>query len=171
MVSFRIYLYDLSCRRHLYHTLPAFDSGETQISKKSYQQSIYKSNYLIFAAVGCSQLHNNSVILCRSFHLDATKFKEESKLEQTVKVLKEQAAKPAAITDDKAKDVVVQKKTITQRVVAEIKHYYHGFRLLFIDVRVCARLLWALLNGKSLSRRENKQVGLHFFHLCRLRDK
>lgn len=48
------------------------------------------------------------------------------------------------------------KKTIVQRVWAELVHYYHGFRLLFIDINVCRKLLWKLLNGGSLSRREHR---------------
>ena len=40
----------------------------------------------------------------------------------------------------------------------ELKHYYHGFRLLFIDVKISWNLLWRLLKGESLSRREKKQL-------------
>ena len=53
---------------------------------------------------------------------------------------------------------VVKKKSIAQRVVAEVKHYYHGFRLLFMDVRLCARYVRYILNGRSLTRRERRQV-------------
>lgn len=53
---------------------------------------------------------------------------------------------------------IVAKLPLRTRIVNEIKHYYHGFRLLFIDVRVSARLIWAVLNGKTLMRRERKQV-------------
>lgn len=45
-----------------------------------------------------------------------------------------------------------------RRTVKELKHYYHGFRLLFIDVKICTRYVWGVLNGKSLTRRERKQV-------------
>lgn len=53
---------------------------------------------------------------------------------------------------------IVVKLPLRTRIVNEIKHYYHGFRLLFIDVRVSARLIWAVLNGKTLMRRERKQL-------------
>lgn len=52
------------------------------------------------------------------------------------------------------------KLSLTTRFVNELKHYYHGFRLLFIDARVAVRLIWAVLNGKTLMRREKKQVGM-----------
>ena len=52
----------------------------------------------------------------------------------------------------------VPKKTIWQRVVAEAKHYYHGFRLLGTEVRISWGLLMKLVRGESLSRREHKQL-------------
>lgn len=48
------------------------------------------------------------------------------------------------------------KKTILQKIWSEMVHYYHGFRLLFIDINVSRKLLWKLLNGDSLSRREHR---------------
>uniref|UniRef100_A0A8C6LSD1 Mitochondrial proton/calcium exchanger protein n=1 Tax=Nothobranchius furzeri TaxID=105023 RepID=A0A8C6LSD1_NOTFU len=49
------------------------------------------------------------------------------------------------------------RRTIRQRVVDEIKHYYHGFRLLWIDTTIAGRMLWRILNGHPLSRRERRQ--------------
>lgn len=51
---------------------------------------------------------------------------------------------------------VVVKKSIPQRIWAELVHYYHGFRLLFIDINVCRKLLWRIMNGHSLTRREHR---------------
>ncbi|XP_061397835.1 mitochondrial proton/calcium exchanger protein [Musca vetustissima] len=48
------------------------------------------------------------------------------------------------------------KKSLKTRIWEEIVHYYHGFRLLFIDINICRKLLWRVLNGKTLTRRENK---------------
>lgn len=48
------------------------------------------------------------------------------------------------------------KKTLKQRIVNELLHYYHGFRLLFIDINVSRKLIWRILNGKSLTRREHR---------------
>ncbi|NXC16656.1 LETM1 protein, partial [Corythaeola cristata] len=55
-------------------------------------------------------------------------------------------------------EVEVVKKSIGQRVVDELKHYYHGFRLLWIDTKIAARMLWRILHGNTLSRRERRQV-------------
>ncbi|XP_036182784.1 mitochondrial proton/calcium exchanger protein isoform X2 [Myotis myotis] len=57
---------------------------------------------------------------------------------------------------------VVVKKSLGQRVLDELKHYYHGFRLLWIDTKIAARMLWRILNGHSLTRRERRQ----FLRIC-----
>ena len=60
----------------------------------------------------------------------------------------------------KSEEVVEKpvKKSLIERFIHEVKHYYNGFRLLYLDVKIAARLLFSVLNGKSLSRRERKQV-------------
>lgn len=49
------------------------------------------------------------------------------------------------------------RRTLRQRVIDEVKHYYHGFRLLWIDTTIAGRMLWRVLNGHPLSRRERRQ--------------
>lgn len=63
------------------------------------------------------------------------------------------------------KEVVV-KPSLPQRVWDVMVHWYHGFRLLALDTRVAARLLWKTMKGNSLTRRELKQVRVkHEGHL------
>ena len=50
------------------------------------------------------------------------------------------------------------KKTLWQRFVDECKHYYSGFKLLYLDVRISSKIAWKILNGHKLSRRESKQL-------------
>ncbi|NXF21983.1 LETM2 protein, partial [Rhodinocichla rosea] len=61
-----------------------------------------------------------------------------------------------------AKQVVAPagRKSLRQRVVDELKHYYHGFHLLWIDTKVAARMVWRLLHGQVLTRRERRRVTL-----------
>uniref|UniRef100_A0A8C4YZW9 Mitochondrial proton/calcium exchanger protein n=1 Tax=Gadus morhua TaxID=8049 RepID=A0A8C4YZW9_GADMO len=49
------------------------------------------------------------------------------------------------------------RRTVSQWVADEVKHYYHGFRLLWIDTTIAGRMLWRVLNGQTLSRRERRQ--------------
>lgn len=99
--------------------------------------------------------------------------KDESKVEKAVKALKEKVESEKGTVEEKpaepkivlistpaepAAPAVPAKKTIGERVVAELKHYYHGFRLLFIDMKICIRLLYNVASGKSLTRRERRQL-------------
>lgn len=124
----------------------------------------------------------------RRLHTSRVLCRDESKVEETLEAIKDQIKKDeqvkpsdAQISDGSAPSAdatasvaptgattAVKKKSIRERIVAEVKHYYHGFRLLFIDFRVCARLLWQVLNGKTLMRREQKQVPvvLSLKHTC-----
>lgn len=52
----------------------------------------------------------------------------------------------------------VLKKSLYQRIVDELKHYYNGFRLLGIDIKIAGRMVWRLLHGQVLSRRERRRV-------------
>ncbi|XP_044050977.1 LETM1 domain-containing protein LETM2, mitochondrial [Siniperca chuatsi] len=52
----------------------------------------------------------------------------------------------------------VLKKSLYQRIVDELKHYYNGFRLLGIDIKIAGRMVWRLLHGQLLSRRERRRL-------------
>ncbi|XP_065515289.1 LETM1 domain-containing protein LETM2, mitochondrial isoform X2 [Lathamus discolor] len=49
-------------------------------------------------------------------------------------------------------------RSLRQRVVEELKHYYNGFHLLWIDTKVAARMVWRLLHGQVLTRRERRRL-------------
>ncbi|VDL75990.1 unnamed protein product [Nippostrongylus brasiliensis] len=87
---------------------------------------------------------------------------DRSKVEYTLKMLKEDLVRqdeearkrklvPATSTEGK-------KTTIMQKIVHELKHYYHGFRLLALETRLSAKYMWRVLRGDTLSRRERKQL-------------
>ncbi|KAG7510760.1 mitochondrial proton calcium exchanger isoform X4 [Solea senegalensis] len=54
-------------------------------------------------------------------------------------------------------DAQPARRTVRQWVVDEVKHYYHGFKLLWFDTTISARMLWNVLHGHVLSRRERRQ--------------
>ena len=58
----------------------------------------------------------------------------------------------------KSKEVTELKPSIVTTLKDMLVHYYHGFRLFFLDMKVSSRLLYKSLKGESLSRREQKQV-------------
>ncbi|XP_043500154.1 mitochondrial proton/calcium exchanger protein [Polistes fuscatus] len=87
-----------------------------------------------------------------------------SKIEETVKNIKEQKelkeksieskCQPIVSSTDKA--LMEKKPSLLERVKGELLHYYHGFRLLGLDMKVSAKLIWRILQGKELSRREHR---------------
>lgn len=85
---------------------------------------------------------------------DKEPLKPSSKVEETVQALKED------LKDKPSVHVVVDKppllKRIKKKIVDEALHYYHGFRLLFIDINVSRKLVWRVMNGQSLTRREHR---------------
>lgn len=92
--------------------------------------------------------------------LEKEPLKPSSKIEATVQTLKEDLKnKPTAQTPaTAAPTTVVVKKSMWEKVKDEARHYYHGFRLLFIDINISRKLIFRVLNGKSLTRREHRQV-------------
>lgn len=87
--------------------------------------------------------------------------KPSSKIEETTEAMKEKAKEATEKKSDVPsaapvlkKEVAIVKKSLRQKIVDEIKHYYHGFKLLFIDISVSSTLVWKVLKGGTLSRRE-----------------
>ncbi|XP_061585453.1 LETM1 domain-containing protein LETM2, mitochondrial [Cololabis saira] len=66
------------------------------------------------------------------------------------------AATPAAVPPVQERAIV--KKSLYQRIVDELKHYYNGFRLLGIDITIAGRMVWTLLHGHLLTRRERRRL-------------
>ncbi|KAG5834216.1 hypothetical protein ANANG_G00259220 [Anguilla anguilla] len=64
----------------------------------------------------------------------------------------------AAAAAPKAPEKAVLRKTLRQKVLEELKHYYDGFRLLGIDTSIAGRTVWRLLHGQQLTRRERRRL-------------
>jgi len=82
-----------------------------------------------------------------------------SKIEETIKSIKEEKqlkGKTEYVVSNNEKAIV--KPPLWERVKGEILHYYHGFRLLGLDMKVSAKLIWRILHGNELSRREHRLV-------------
>lgn len=93
---------------------------------------------------------------------------DDSKVEKSLRSLKDKKKKleeggPVYSPALEAEPVV--RRTLRQRVLDEVRHYYHGFRLLWIDTTIAGRMLWRVLNGHPLSRRERRQVRAARAHL------
>ncbi|XP_041725095.1 mitochondrial proton/calcium exchanger protein isoform X3 [Coregonus clupeaformis] len=84
---------------------------------------------------------------------------DDSKVEKSLRSLKDKNKKleEGGPVYSPTVDQTIVRRTIGQRVLDEVKHYYHGFRLLWIDTTIAGRMLWQVLNGHPLSRRERRQ--------------
>ncbi|XP_051496842.1 LETM1 domain-containing protein LETM2, mitochondrial isoform X3 [Apus apus] len=69
-----------------------------------------------------------------------------------------QGTKPAGTPAKQVVETPGGKKTLGQKMVGELKHYYKGFHLLWIDTKVAARMVWRLLHGQVLTRRERRRL-------------
>lgn len=61
-----------------------------------------------------------------------------------------------------------QKVKLSKKIMDELKHYYHGFRLLFIDMKISSRYVKKIVKGEQLSRREQQQLVRSVSDLFRL---
>lgn len=51
-----------------------------------------------------------------------------------------------------------KKKTLMQKIKEEAVHYWHGAKLLGLEIKISSRLTYKMLQGTKLTRRENRQV-------------
>lgn len=119
------------------------------LGQNHHHHLFYSSNYP-FAPHYLSRRHLHST---RALCDGEPPNKPSSKVEETAKVLTESFKEKQDGTA-----VAVPKRPLYKRIQDEILHYYHGFKLLFIDMNISAKLIWKVLNGKILTRREHKQL-------------
>ncbi|XP_034271939.1 mitochondrial proton/calcium exchanger protein isoform X3 [Pantherophis guttatus] len=102
-------------------------------------------------------------VTVRNWHSSASR-NDDSVVEKSLKSLKDKNKKleEGGPVYSPAVEEAIVKKSIGQKIVDEVKHYYHGFRLLWIDSIIAARMLWQILHGSSMTRRERRQ----FLRIC-----
>lgn len=136
------------------------------------QSPMLSSAFLSDIHIGCAQQQVRYISLSTRNYEQAS-----SKVEETVKKIQEKerqekekgkesvkatevdattaaTAAPADAPSDVTPAKTVDKRTLKQKIWHEVLHYYHGFRLLFIDMNVARKLLWKVLRGDTLTRRE-----------------
>ncbi|XP_050548757.1 mitochondrial proton/calcium exchanger protein-like [Daktulosphaira vitifoliae] len=102
----------------------------------------------------------------RNLSTTSTQFSEKpsSKIEETVNAVKEKAQKE---TDNQVVNIK-PKKSIKQKVIDEVMHYYHGFKLLGLNIKISFKLALKKMNGKELTRREHNLLVQTMADLFRL---
>jgi len=91
----------------------------------------------------------------RGLHISSVVF-DKSKVEDSLKQIKHEK-----ITDVSSAEKEIEKPeeklSLRVRFVNEVKHYYHGFRLLVLDVKLASGTVWKYLNALPVMRREQRQ--------------
>ncbi|XP_055945800.1 mitochondrial proton/calcium exchanger protein-like isoform X2 [Argiope bruennichi] len=137
------------------------------------KHNLISEAYLYHRHLACTTLplniHDSPYlkINIRHFHTSYNnKSKEPSKVEETVKVLKEEKKVKEGVesegtvlkSESAAAVSVAEKRSLGKRIWDEILHYYHGFRLLFVDIKISTRLAFKVARGEELTRREHRQL-------------
>lgn len=130
----------------------------------------FKTNYVICCAPH-RRFPGNDVTWIRDYHISTVLFNDEGKKEvknvESTKISESKDDKPqkdgaAKVVKpvEKSKEVgPPAKKKLSVRIMDELKHYYHGFKLLFKEFRMSTRyMIDVVIFRKSLKRREIKQV-------------
>lgn len=94
----------------------------------------------------------------RTFHASACARQEPRAEPPPPRSAVNRDARPARTPAENIVETPVGTRSLRQRVVEELKHYYNGFHLLWIDTKVAARMVWRLLHGQVLTRRERRRV-------------
>lgn len=81
--------------------------------------------------------------------------KPSSKIEETVNAVKEKAQKEA---EGKEVVAVKPKKPLKQKIIDEVMHYYNGFKLLGLNIKISFKYAIKKMRGIELTRREHNLV-------------
>jgi LETM1 and EF-hand domain-containing protein 1 len=92
---------------------------------------------------------------------------------ETLRLMREDLQRQQQIEEQaqKSTDAAVDAKkstSIWMKIVNEVKHFYHGFRLLILETRLSAKYVWRMSRGGSLTRRERQQLVRTMSDLFRL---
>lgn len=139
----------------------------------------FKTNYVICCAPH-RRFPGNDATCMRDYHISTVLFNDEGKKEvENVESTKKSESKDDKPQKDGAAKVVKPaekakevgppaKKKLSVRIMDELKHYYHGFKLLFKEFQMSTRyMIDVVIFRKSLKRREIQQVFvlLHYLQI------
>lgn len=125
---------------------------------KTYMKNYGSKKYSCLTQSGSKVLYLRTRII-RKLHTSTCWLQEDPgkpQLEQTPQKPQETSPQPTKEIGMKTKE---EKRSYRQKIMDELKYYYNGFSLLWIDTKVAVRMIWRLLHGQVLTRRERRRVG------------
>uniref|UniRef100_A0A8C0DXT6 Leucine zipper and EF-hand containing transmembrane protein 2 n=1 Tax=Balaenoptera musculus TaxID=9771 RepID=A0A8C0DXT6_BALMU len=124
---------------------------------KTYMKNYGSKKYSYPTQTGNKVLHLRTRVI-QKLHTSACWLQEvpgKPQLEQTAKKPQVPSPQPTEETGAKIKE---EKRSYRQIIMDELKYYHNGFYLLWTDTKVAARMVWRLLHGQVLSRRERRRL-------------
>jgi LETM1 and EF-hand domain-containing protein 1 len=96
----------------------------------------------------------NELRLFRNLQVSKEPIKVTTEKENTTHKVSQFVKEEANINEK----TVTKKKPLITRIKDEIIHYWHGTKLLGLEIKISTKLLYKLLKGQKLTRREHRQV-------------
>ena len=143
----------------------------------------YKSKYVHAPNTHSSLTLYQDFLIKRPYHTTPHLFKEDPKdLKQndssdssSVSETSSDSNKVENASGSSSDSTAVKKKeTILEKIIGFFRHYYNGFKLFFLELRICIPLMYKYLKSgrSSLKRREHIQVFIVWYlskssrHFC-----
>ena len=128
----------------------------------------YKSKYVHASCTHSNLTLYQDFLIKRPYHTTTRLFKEESKDSKqnessdsnSLSEKNSDDTKVGNASSSSTDSTVIKKETILEKVVGFFRHYYNGFKLFFLELRICLPLMYKYLKSgrSSLKRREHIQV-------------
>ncbi|CAG8614457.1 14614_t:CDS:10 [Rhizophagus irregularis] len=100
----------------------------------------------------------NDLRVFRSQQIPKESVKVTAENENITHKVAQLAKEETNINEKSSAAAVTKKKPLTTRIKDEITHYWHGTKLLGLEIKISTKLLYKLLKGQKLTRREHRQL-------------
>uniref|UniRef100_A0A0N5A200 Letm1 RBD domain-containing protein n=1 Tax=Parastrongyloides trichosuri TaxID=131310 RepID=A0A0N5A200_PARTI len=123
------------------------------ITRRAFYAQGYYVNYTKFLFVNINRTPPYHSSFVRTISNE-----KRTKLEETLLMLKDELASKEEEKKEKSLAVSKEKPPIKTRIINELKHYYHGSKLLALETRISLKYFWRLAKGETLLRKEKQQL-------------
>ncbi|KAG8512434.1 LETM1 domain-containing protein LETM2, mitochondrial, partial [Galemys pyrenaicus] len=124
---------------------------------KTYMKNYGSKKFSYYSQPGSKVLHVRTRLI-QKLHTSTCWLQEvpgKPQLEQSTKKPEVTSPQP---TKETGMNIKEEKRSYGQKIVDEFKYYYNGFYLLWIDTKIAIRMVWRLLHGQVLTRRERRRL-------------
>lgn len=138
----------------LHATRSSLKYAASDLANLKHPQRQFASSTIYYSPLLSSYypLHSRVPATCRSYATSNPAKDTESSSPKT------ETTPPSSSSNVPAEPIKPLGTRIWAKVKHEAAHYWHGSKLLVSEMRISLRLVFSLLEGKTLTRREKRQV-------------